>query len=116
LLCACAGRPEREIKINHSYDNTLNCAKITEFHRNNENLVDRKMRQRHNTKEKNAKIVAAGLILFTPILLAADLRDVEKNEILGLKQRNEVLRDMAKDKGCSIPTSKHAVLYKALGG
>jgi hypothetical protein len=113
LLAACAGRAEREIKPTRGYDDNLTCAQITLFHRNNENLVDKKLRERQNTRERNVAVSVTAVIFFTPLLLATDLRDVEKNEILGLKRRNEVLRDLARGH-CPMPPIRHEALYAAL--
>jgi hypothetical protein len=114
LLAACAGRAEREITASRGYDDNLPCEDIIEFHKINENLVDQKLMERKKTLQRNAIVGVAASFVFTPLLLATDMRDIEKNEILSLKRRNETLREMAKTKECEMPQVRHQELYNIL--
>jgi hypothetical protein len=112
----CAGRKELEILATRPGDNVLDCGALTEFHKNNEALVEKKVTERLNTKQRNQLVMTASTLFFAPLILISDLRDIEKSEILGLKKRNETLRSLAKEKSCEEPPSRLKQFYEKLEG
>ena len=122
LLCAaialsgCGGREAHPIAPTAVSDNTLDCASIAREFKANERQILSTIKERSHAEGKNVILGATGMLLFWPALFFMDPKSPEKVEIDALRNRNGVLTELARTKGCPLPKSELAEAYKRLDG
>jgi len=116
LLSSCGGREAHPIASTNPSDSVFNCAGITREFDANERQVLATVKERSQAQGKNVALGATGVLLFWPALFFMDPKSPEKVEIDALRNRNQVLADIARSKKCPAPKSTLTEVYKRLDG
>jgi hypothetical protein len=116
LMSSCGGRQAHPIVSTNPSDSVFNCAGIKREFDANERQVLATVKERSQAQGKNVALGAAGVLLFWPALFFMDPKSPEKVEIDALRNRNQVLADIARSKKCPTPKSTLTEVYKRLDG
>ena len=114
VLAGCGGREAKPISVTNHTDSSLDCASVEREFNANERQIISTAEERQNAQAKNAILTATGVVLFFPALFFIDPKSPERVEIDALRNRNNVLVDLAKSKKCRVPASQLAELYKRI--
>ncbi|MGH6859744.1 MAG: hypothetical protein ACRECY_05770 [Phyllobacterium sp.] len=113
-VSACGGREAHPVKTTDPTDSQFDCAGIArEFDANERSIISINT-ERSDANAKNAVLGVTGAVLFFPAVFFMDPKSPERVEIEALRNRNVVLTDIARTKGCSRPKSKLEAYYKRL--
>jgi hypothetical protein len=113
-LSSCGGREAHPIAPTAVTDNTLDCGSIAREFKANERQNLSTIKERSQAAGKNVILGATGVLLFWPALFFMDPKSPEKVEIDALRNRNSVLTELARSKGCPLPKSELTEAYKRL--
>jgi len=116
LLSSCGGREAHPIASTNPSDSVFDCAGINREFAANERQILATVKERSQAQGKNVVLGATGALLFWPALFFMDPKSPEKVEIEALRNRNQVLTDIARSKKCPAPQSKLTEVYKRLDG
>jgi len=116
LLSGCGGREAHPIASTNPSDSVFNCAGINREFDANERQVLAIVKERSQAQGKNVALGVTGALLFWPALFFMDPKSPEKVEIDALRNRNQVLADIARSKKCPAPKSTLTEVYKRLDG
>lgn len=114
LLSGCGGRTAHPVASTNPADSAFDCAGIKREFEANERQILATVKERSDAQGKNMILGATGALIFLPALFFMDPKSPEKLEIDALRNRNQVLADIAKSKRCQVPQSKLADVYKRL--
>ncbi len=114
LLAGCGGREVHPIASTGAGDRGLECAGISREFSANERQILATVKERSQAQGKNVILGATGVLLFFPALFFMDPKSPEKIEIDALRNRNQVLTDLARSRKCPVPKSQLGDLYKKL--
>ena len=115
-LSGCGGREAHPIAATTVTDSSLDCAAVQREFEANERQILATVKERSQAQGKNIILGATGAILFFPALFFMDPKSPEKVEIDALRNRNNVLSEIARSKKCSAPKSQLIELYKHMDG
>ena len=115
-LSGCGGREAHPIAATAVTDSSLDCAAVQREFEANERQILVTVKERSQAQGKNIILGATGAILFFPALFFMDPKSPEKVEIDALRNRNNVLTEIARSKKCSAPKSQLTELYKHMDG
>jgi hypothetical protein len=113
-VSACAGREPHPIATTNATDSQFDCAGITREFEANERSVIAINKEKSGADAKNIAFGVTGVVLFWPAFFLMDPKSPERVEIEALRNRNHVLTDIARTKGCSQPKSQLDEYYKKL--
>jgi hypothetical protein len=113
-VSGCGGREAHPITATNPSDSQFNCAGITREFEANERSIIAVTKEKGNANAKNAVLGITGAVFFFPALFFMDPKSPERVEIEALRNRNMVLGDIAKGKGCGQPKSRLDQFYKEL--
>ncbi|WP_281039321.1 MULTISPECIES: hypothetical protein [unclassified Rhizobium] len=113
-VSGCGGRAAHPVSATNPTDSAFDCAGIKREFDANERQVLATVKERSDAQGKNVILGATGALLFWPALFFMDPKSPEKLEIDALRNRNQVLAEIAKSKKCPAPQSKLADVYKKL--
>lgn len=113
-LAGCGGRAAHPVAATNPSDSAFDCAGIEREFSANERQILATIKERSNAQGKNIMLGMTGALIFWPALFFMDPKSPEKIEIDALRNRNKVLEDIARTKGCSPPKSQLAEVYKKL--
>ena len=116
MLSGCGGREAHPIASTSAGDTGLQCSGINREFAANERQILSTVKERSQAQGKNVILGATGVLLFWPALFFMDPKSPEKIEIDALRNRNQVLTDIARSRGCATPKSQLGELYKKLDG
>lgn len=116
MLSGCGGREAHPIASTSASDTGLECSGINREFAANERQILSTVKERSQAQGKNVILGATGVLLFWPALFFMDPKSPEKIEIDALRNRNQVLTDLARSTGCAAPKSQLGELYKKLDG
>ncbi|GES53168.1 hypothetical protein RsS93_57820 [Rhizobium dioscoreae] len=116
VLSSCGGREAHPIASTSTGDGGLDCSGISREFAANERQILSTVKERSQAQGKNVILGATGVLLFWPALFFMDPKSPEKIEIDALRNRNQVLTDLARSRGCAAPKSQLGELYKKLDG
>ena len=116
ILSGCGGREAHPIASTTAGDTGLQCSGINREFAANERQILSTVKERSQAQGKNVILGATGVLLFWPALFFMDPKSPEKIEIDALRNRNQVLTDLARSRGCAAPKSQLGELYKKLDG
>jgi len=116
MLSGCGGREAHPIASTSASDTGLECSGINREFAANERQILSTVKERSQAQGKNVILGATGVLLFWPALFFMDPKSPEKIEIDALRNRNQVLTDLARSRGCAAPKSQLGELYKKLDG
>ncbi len=116
ILSGCGGREAHPIASTTAGDIGLQCSGINREFAANERQILSTVKERSQAQGKNVILGATGVLLFWPALFFMDPKSPEKIEIDALRNRNQVLTDIARSRGCATPKSQLGELYKKLDG
>ena len=116
ILSGCGGREAHPIASTTAGDTGLQCSGINREFAANERQILSTVKERSQAQGKNVILGATGVLLFWPALFFMDPKSPEKIEIDALRNRNQVLTDIARSRGCATPKSQLGELYKKLDG
>jgi hypothetical protein len=116
ILSSCGGREAHPIATTNPSDSVFDCAGIDREFAANERQVLATVKERSQAQGKNVVLGATGALLFFPALFFMDPKSPEKVEIDALRNRNQVLTDIARTKKCRPPQSTLTEVYKRLDG
>lgn len=114
VVSGCGGRAAHPVASTNPADSAFDCAGIKREFEANERQVLATVKERSDAQGKNVILGATGVLLFWPALFFMDPKSPEKLEIDALRNRNQVLAEIAKSKKCPAPQSKLADVYKKL--
>jgi outer membrane murein-binding lipoprotein Lpp len=115
-LSGCGGREAHPIAATNVSDTTLDCGAVQREFEANERQISTTVKERAQAQGKNIILGATGVLLFLPALFFMDPKSPEKIEIDALRNRNNVLTELAKSRRCPAPKSQLSDLYKHLDG
>ncbi len=113
LLSGCAGRSAHPVAVTNSLDGILDCAGISREFVANERSIRQTLQERALAQGKNVVVGAAGFV-FLPAWFFLDPKSPERTEIQALRNRNKVLEDISRAKGCGPIRSQMGDFYKQL--
>ncbi|CAN7613441.1 hypothetical protein LJR231_004610 [Phyllobacterium sp. LjRoot231] len=113
-VSACAGREPHPIAATNATDSQFDCAGLSREFAANERSVIAINKEKSGADAKNIAFGVTGVILFWPALFLMDPKSPERVEIDALRNRNLVVTDIARTKGCSLPKSQLDEYYKRL--
>ncbi len=113
LLLGCAGRSAHPVAVTNSMDGVLDCAGISREFVANERSIQGTLRERSFAQGKNVVVGAAGFV-FLPAWFLLDPKSPERTEIDALRNRNKVLENISRSKGCGPIRSQMGDFYKRL--
>ena len=116
ILSGCGGREAHPIASTSAGDTGLQCSGINREFAANERQILSTVKERSQAQGKNVILGATGVLLFWPALFFMDPKSPEKIVIDALRNRNQVLTDIARSRGCATPKSQLGELYKKLDG
>ncbi|TCR78705.1 hypothetical protein [Rhizobium sp. BK376] len=116
ILSSCGGREAHPIASTSVGDGGMDCGGITREFAANERQIIATVKERSQAQGKNVILGATGVLLFWPALFFMDPKSPEKIEIDALRNRNQVLTDLARSRKCPQPKSQLGDLYKKLDG
>ena len=116
ILSGCGGREAHPIASTTAGDTGLQCSGINREFAANERQILSTVKERSQAQGKNVILGATGVLLFWPALFFMDPKSPEKIEIDALRNRNQVLTDIARSRRCATPKSQLGELYKKLDG
>jgi hypothetical protein len=116
ILSSCGGREAHPIASTSAGDRGLACDGISREFAANERQILATVKERSQAQGKNVILGATGVLLFWPALFFMDPKSPEKIEIDALRNRNQVLTDLARSRKCPAPKSQLGDLYKKLDG
>ncbi len=114
IVSGCGGRAAHPVAPTNPSDSAFDCAGIRREFEANERQILATVKERADAQGKNIILGATGVLLFFPALFFMDPKSPEKLEIDALRNRNQVLAEIAKAKRCPAPQSKLAEVYKKL--
>lgn len=115
-LSSCGGREAHPIASTSASDGGVDCSGISREFEANERQILSTVKERSQAQGKNVILGATGVLLFWPALFFMDPKSPEKVEIDALRNRNQVLTDLARSKKCPTPKSQLGEVYKRLDG
>jgi hypothetical protein len=115
-LSSCGGREAHPIASTNVGDGGMDCGGIAREFAANERQIIATVKERSQAQGKNVILGATGVLLFWPALFFMDPKSPEKIEIDALRNRNQVLTDLARSRKCPQPKSQLGDLYKKLDG
>jgi hypothetical protein len=115
-LSGCGGREAHPIAVTNVADNGMDCGSVSREFEANERQITSTVKERSQAEGKNVILGATGVLLFFPALFFMDPKSPEKVEIDALRNRNNVLTELARSKRCPVPKSQLTDLYKHLDG
>lgn len=113
-VTGCGGREAHPVSVTRAEDQTLNCVSLVREFEANERQVVATLKERNDGRAKNVVLTATGVLLFLPALFFIDPKSPERVEIQALRNRNEVLADIARGKSCSLPNSQLKEIYRQM--
>ncbi|MHC5305684.1 hypothetical protein [Bartonella sp. LJL80] len=113
LLSGCGGREAHPISITNPNDSVMDCAGVAREFQANERQIQATISERSGAQGKNMALGAAGIFFF-PAWFFMDPKSPERVEIDALRNRNGVLQDIARTKGCPAMKSQLKDAYKQL--
>jgi hypothetical protein len=116
VLTGCGGREAHPIAATNVSDSSLDCGAIRREFEANERHILATVKERSQAQGKNVILGATGILLFWPALFFMDPKSPEKIEIDALRNRNSVLGELARSRGCPLPSSQLTEVYKRLDG
>ncbi|KAA1184882.1 hypothetical protein FP026_03735 [Rhizobium tropici] len=116
ILSGCGGREAHPIASTSAGDGGLDCSGVGREFAANERQILSTVKERSQAQGKNVVLGATGVLLFWPALFFMDPKSPEKVEIDALRNRNQVLTDLARSRKCPAPKSQLGELYKKLDG
>lgn len=102
-LAGCGGRSANPIASYQPGDEDRSCTGLQTEIANNEQEIIRLVPYEDATG-KNVALGVTGFFFIIPLFFM-DFKDAEELEIRALRRRNQYLREIAYNKGCSIPPS-----------
>ncbi|KQR35801.1 hypothetical protein ASF91_22275 [Rhizobium sp. Leaf155] len=114
VISGCGGRAAHPVASTNPTDSAFDCAGIKREFEANERQILATVKERADAQGKNVILGATGVLLFFPALFFMDPKSPEKLEIDALRNRNQVLAEIAKAKRCPVPQSKLTEVYKKL--
>ncbi len=114
LVAGCGGREPHPVASIRSADGTLDCAAVSREYAANERQIVSTVKERGEAEGKNIILGATGVLLFWPALFFMDPKSPEKVEIDALRNRNLVLEDIARRKGCGPLESQLKEVYRRM--
>ncbi|AVA25001.1 hypothetical protein ACXHXG_24615 [Rhizobium sp. LEGMi198b] len=115
-LSSCGGREAHPIASTNVGDGGLDCGGVSREFAANERQILATVKERSQAQGKNVILGATGVLLFWPALFFMDPKSPEKVEIDALRNRNQVLTDLARSRKCPAPKSQLGEVYKRLDG
>lgn len=116
VLSSCGGREAHPIAATNVSDTALDCSAVSREFEANERQILATVKERAQAQGKNVILGATGVLLFFPALFFMDPKSPEKVEIDALRNRNNVLTEIARSKRCPVPKTQLADVYKHLDG
>jgi hypothetical protein len=116
ILSSCGGREAHPIASTGASDRGMACGDVSREFAANERQILTTVKERSQAQGKNVILGATGVLLFWPALFFMDPKSPEKIEIDALRNRNQVLTDLARSRNCPAPKSQLGDLYKKLDG
>ncbi len=116
VLSGCGGREAHPIAATNLGDSGMDCGGITREFAANERHILATVKERSQAEGKNVILGATGVLLFWPALFFMDPKSPEKVEIDALRNRNQVLVEFGRSRGCTMPKSQLVDVYKKLDG
>lgn len=116
VLSGCGGREAHPIASTSAGDGGIDCGGISREFEANERQILTTVKERSQAQGKNVMLGATGVLLFWPALFFMDPKSPEKIEIDALRNRNQVLTELARSRKCPSPKSQLAEVYKKLDG
>ncbi|WP_162944018.1 MULTISPECIES: hypothetical protein [unclassified Rhizobium] len=116
VLSGCGGREAHPIASTNAGDSGADCSGISREFAANERQILTTVKERSQAQGKNVILGATGVLLFWPALFFMDPKSPEKIEIDALRNRNQVLTDLARSRKCPALKSQLGDLYKKLDG
>ncbi|NTF46118.1 hypothetical protein [Rhizobium rhizogenes] len=116
MLSSCGGREAHPVASTSASDSGVDCGGISREFEANERQILATVKERSQAQGKNVILGATGVLLFWPALFFMDPKSPEKIEIDALRNRNQVLADLARSRRCPAPKSQLGDLYKKLDG
>jgi hypothetical protein len=113
-VSACGGREPHPVATTNPADSQFDCAGINREFEANERSIISINNERGGANAKNAMLGITGAVIFFPALFFMDPKSPERVEIEALRNRNLVLTDIARNRGCAKPKSKLEDYYKKL--
>ncbi len=114
VISGCGGRAAHPVASTNPTDSAFDCAGIKREFEANERQILATVKERADAQGKNVILGATGVLLFFPALFFMDPKSPEKLEIDALRNRNQVLAEIAKAKRCPVPQSNLTEVYKKL--
>lgn len=114
VLSSCGGREAHPIASTGAGDSGIDCGGISREFTANERQILSTVKERSQAQGKNVILGATGVLLFWPALFFMDPKSPEKIEIDALRNRNQVLTDLARSRKCPAPKSQLGDLYQKL--
>ncbi len=103
-LAGCGGRSPNPVASYQPGDEQRSCTGLkTEVASTEQEII--RLLPYEDAAGKNVALGVAGVFLIVPFFFM-DFKDAEELEIRALRQRNQHLRAIAYDNGCSLPASK----------
>ena len=115
-LSSCGGREAHPIASTNFGDSGMDCGGISREFEANERQILVTVKERSQAQGKNVILGATGVLLFWPALFFMDPKSPEKVEIDALRNRNQVLTELARSRKCPVPKSQLGEVYKKLDG
>ncbi|WP_271023600.1 hypothetical protein [Rhizobium sp. RCAM05973] len=116
MLSSCGGREAHPVASTSAGDSGIDCSGISREFAANERQILATVKERSQAQGKNVILGATGVLLFWPALFFMDPKSPEKVEIDALRNRNQVLTDLARSRKCPAPKSQLDEIYKRLDG
>ncbi|MBB4570738.1 hypothetical protein [Rhizobium leucaenae] len=115
-LSSCGGREAHPIAATNVADSGMDCGGVSREFEANERQILATVKERSQAQGKNVILGATGVLLFWPALFFMDPKSPEKVEIDALRNRNQVLTELARSRKCPVPKSQLGEVYKKLDG
>ena len=103
-LAGCGGRSANPVASYQPGDEQRSCTGLQSEIANNEQEII-KLLPYEDATGKNVALGVTGFFLIVPLFFM-DFKDAEELEIRAYRQRNQRLREIAYNNGCSLPASK----------
>ena len=113
-VSACAGREPHPIAATNATDSQFDCAGLSREFAANERSVIAIGKEKAGANARNIAFGVTGVVLFWPALFLMDPKSPQRVEIDALHNRNLVVADIARTKGCPLPKSQLDEYYKKL--
>ncbi len=104
VLAGCGGRSANPVASYQPGDEQRSCTGLqSEIASNEQEII--KLLPYEDATGKNVALGVTGFFLIVPLFFM-DFKDAEELEVRAYRQRNQRLREIAYNNGCSLPASK----------